>query len=119
MKVLFVGGTGIISSACTALALEQGIDLYLLSRGETTKRPAPAAARILRADIAKTGAVQAALGDLKFDAVVNFVVFTVDQLERDLELFRDRTGQYVFISSASAYQTPPARMPVTESTPLH
>ena len=119
MKVLFVGGTGIISSACSALAVERGIELYLLSRGETTKRPAPSAARLLKADISDPASVKRVLGDLRFDAVVDFVVFTVDQLERDLELFSDRTAQYVFISSASAYQTPPGRMPVTESTLLH
>jgi nucleoside-diphosphate-sugar epimerase len=119
MKVLFVGGTGIISSACTALALERGIELYLLCRGKTTTRPAPAEARILTADIGDPESVQRALGKLHFDAVVDFIVFTVDQVERDLALFSGRTRQYVFISSASAYQTPPGRMPVSESTPLH
>ena len=74
---------------------------------------------MLRADLADAGAARAALGDLKFDAVVNWVVFTPEQVERDLELFAGRTKQYVFISSASAYQTPPARLPVTESTPLY
>jgi len=118
MKVLFIGGTGIISSACTALALERGVELYLLSRGQTTTRPPPPGAHNVRADIADTAAVERALGDLRFDAVVNFVVFTVDQLERDLKLFKGRTSQYVFISSASAYRTPPVRMPVTEATPL-
>src|SRR5262245_24204832 len=119
MKVLFVGGTGIISSACTALALERGIELYLLCRGKTNTRPAPPGAKLLQADIADGAAVRAALGAHQFDAVVNWIVFTVDQIERDISLFAGRTGQYVFISSASAYQTPPARMPVTESTPLH
>jgi nucleoside-diphosphate-sugar epimerase len=119
MKVLFVGGTGIISSACSALALERGIDLYLLCRGKTQTRPAPAGAKILQADIADAATTRAALGQLEFDAVVNWIVFDVAQVERDLELFASRTRQYVFISSASAYQTPPARMPVTESTPLH
>ncbi|MFZ5892852.1 MAG: NAD-dependent epimerase/dehydratase family protein [Myxococcota bacterium] len=119
MKVLFVGGTGIISSACSALAVERGIDLYLLLRGKTAHRAVPKGARVLQADIGDPRAVNAALGDLRFDAVVNFIVFSVDQLERDLELFARRTRQYVFISSASAYQTPPSRLPVTESTLLH
>jgi nucleoside-diphosphate-sugar epimerase len=118
MRVLFIGGTGIISSACAALAVERGIDLYLLTRGNTSTRTPPAKAKLLHANSADRPAMRAALGGLRFDAVVNFVVFTVEQLERDLELFADRAGQYVFISSASAYQTPPARLPVTESTPL-
>ncbi len=119
MKVLFVGGTGIISSACTALALERGIELTLLSRGHTQHLPIPTGARRLSADIADPAAVKRVLGNERFDSVVNFIVFTPEQVERDLELFGERTSQYVFISSASAYQTPPSRVPVTESTPLH
>jgi len=118
MKVLFIGGTGIISSACTQLALEQGIDLFLLTRGRS-QRPAPAAARVLPADIRDPQAAAAALSGHTFDAVVNWVAYTPDQIEADLALFRGRARQYIFISSASAYQTPPANLPVTESTPLH
>jgi nucleoside-diphosphate-sugar epimerase len=118
MKVLFVGGTGIISSACSALAVARGIELFLLCRGKTTSRQAPSEAKILHADINDGEATRAALRDLEFDAVVNWIVFTPEQVERDIALFRGRTGQYVFISSASAYQTPPARLPITESTPL-
>jgi nucleoside-diphosphate-sugar epimerase len=118
MKVLFIGGTGIISSACSALAIERGIDLTLLRRGKTTSRPAPQGATLLTADINDAAAVKTALGDLRYDAVVDWIAFTPEQIERDLELFRGRTAQYVFISSASAYQTPPSRMPITESTPL-
>lgn len=117
MKVLFIGGTGIISSACSCLALERGIELYLLNRGQSA-RPAPAGAKIIHGDIRDPQAARAALGDLVFDAVVDWVVYTPEQLESDLDLFRGRTGQYVFISSASAYQTPPASLPVTESTLL-
>lgn len=119
MRVLFIGGTGIISSACTALALERGIDLTLLCRGQSRTRPAPPGAKLLHADIGDGQAARAALGALEFDAVVNWIVFTPEQVERDLALFAGRTGQYVFISSASAYQTPPGRIPVLESTPLH
>ena len=118
MKVLFIGGTGIISSACSALAVERGIELYLLLRGKSQTRPVPAGAHVLTADINDRSAVAAALGDMRFDSVVDFIAFTVEQVERDLELFARRTRQYVFISSASAYQTPPSRLPVTESTPL-
>lgn len=118
MKVLFIGGTGIISSACSELALQQGIDLYLLNRGRSN-RPAPAGAKILQGDIRQPASVKAALGELTFDSVVEWVAYTPDQVQNDVELFRQRTRQYVFISSASAYQTPPAFLPVQESTPLH
>ena len=117
MKVLFIGGTGKISSACSALAVERGIDLYFLNRGQTD-RPVPPGVTVLTGDIRNPESARAALGDHHFDAVVNWIVFTPDQIETDLALFRGRTGQYVFISSASAYQTPPAHLPVTESTPL-
>lgn len=117
LKVLFVGGTGIISSAVTRLAVERGIDLHLLSRGTST-RPVPDGVTQLRGDIGDPDSVRAALGDREFDAVVDWVAFTPDHVRRDLDLFTGRTGQYVFISSASAYQTPPERLPVTESTPL-
>jgi nucleoside-diphosphate-sugar epimerase len=118
MKVLFMGGTGIISSACAQLAIARGIDLYLLNRGQTTKRPIPAGAHVLRGDIRDRDSARAALKDQSFDVVVDWIAFTPDHIETDLDLFRDRTGQYIFISSASAYQTPPASLPVTESTPL-
>jgi nucleoside-diphosphate-sugar epimerase len=118
MKVLFIGGTGIISSACSELALERGIELYLLNRGQSM-RQAAAGAKLLHGDIRQRESAQAALGDLSFDAVVDWVAFTPEQVQSDIELLRDRTGQYIFISSASAYQTPPRFLPVTESTPLH
>lgn len=117
MRVLFIGGTGIISSACSELALQNGIDLYLLSRGQSI-RPVPAGATVLQGDIRQPASVLAALGDLTFDAVVNWVAYTPDQVQSDLELFRRRTAQYVFISSASAYQKPPGFLPIRESTPL-
>jgi nucleoside-diphosphate-sugar epimerase len=118
MKVLFIGGTGVISSASSELAGQRGIELYLLNRGQSA-RPAPGGAKILAGDIRKPETVRAAIGDLRFDAVVDWVAFTPEQVRLDLDLFRGRTGQYVFISSASAYQTPPSFLPVTESTPLH
>src|ERR1700759_2695085 len=118
LKVLFSGGSGVISSASSQLAVERGIDLYVLNRGETSRRPRPPEATVLHADVRDQESVRAALGDLEFDAVVDWVAFTPEHVQSDIELFRGRTGQYVFISSASAYQTPPARLPVTESTPL-
>lgn len=117
MKVLFIGGTGIISSACSQLAVERGFELYLLNRGQTA-RPVPKGIHILHADIRDKTSVSSVLGRETFDAVVNWIAFTPDHTEADLELFRGRTQQYVFISSASVYQTPPVNLPVTESTPL-
>ncbi|HEY9240917.1 MAG TPA: NAD-dependent epimerase/dehydratase family protein [Streptosporangiaceae bacterium] len=118
LRVLFIGGSGVISSACAELAVEQGIELTVLNRGQTRDRPLPAGARAAHADVRNLGQVREALGSAAFDAVVDWVAYTPEHVEADIELFRGRTGQYVFISSASAYQTPPSRMPVTESTPL-
>ena len=117
MKVLFIGGTGVISSACAELALARGIELYLLNRGESA-RPASAGARTLRADIRDRAGTRAALSGLAFDAVVDWVAFTPEHVAADIELFRGRTAQYVFISSATVYEKPPRRLPITESTPL-
>lgn len=118
MRVLFIGGTGKISSACTQLAVAQGIDLYLLNRGQTTERQVPANLHTLHGDIRDPQSARAALGDLTFDAVVNWIAFTTDHIETDLALFRGRTKQYIFISSASAYQKPISGLPITESTLL-
>jgi nucleoside-diphosphate-sugar epimerase len=117
MKVLFIGGTGIISSACTTRAIEKGIDLYLLNRGKSSRPPAEGA-KILNGDIRDAQSVRDALGSQHFDAIVNWIAFTPQHIETDLDLFRGRTEQYIFISSASAYQTPPVTVPVSESTLL-
>jgi nucleoside-diphosphate-sugar epimerase len=119
MNVLFVGGTGIISSACARLALARGIDLTMLCRGKTGRHPVPSGAKVLHGDVRDAQSVRSALGDQHFDVVVQWIGFVPGHIELDLDLFRGRVGQYVFISSASAYQTPPSRLPVTESTPLH
>ncbi len=118
MKVLFIGGTGIISSASSRLALQRGIELHLLNRGQTTKRELPAGAVVLNGDIRNPASVRAALGDHEYDAVVDWVAFTPEHIQTDIDLFAQRTKQYMFISSASAYQTPPASLPVSESTML-
>ena len=118
LKVLFIGGTGTISSASTWLAVERGIDLYVLNRGTSTTRPLPDGVTVLRGDIRDQDSARAATGGLEFDSVVDWVAFTPGHVQADVDLFTGRTGQYVFISSASAYQTPPSRVPVVESTPL-
>jgi nucleoside-diphosphate-sugar epimerase len=117
MKVLFIGGTGIISSACSRLAVARGIQLFHLRRGQTN-RAVPKEIQILNGDIRDSASARRALGDHRFDAVVDWIAFTPDHIQTDIDLFRDRTQQYVFISSASAYQTPPLNLPITESTPL-
>lgn len=117
MKALVIGGTGIISSACVELAAARGIDLTLLNRGQAT-RPLPPTATVLQGDIRDKDAIAKLLKDMTFDVVANFVAFTPEHIETDLALFRDRAKQYIFISSASAYQTPPVNWPTTESTPL-
>ncbi len=120
LRVLFIGGTGVISSACAREAVggDHDIELFVLNRGQSATHPLPAGVRELRADVRNATAVREAVAGLDFDSVVDFVAFTTDHVRADLDLFRGRTGQYVFISTASAYQTPPARLPITESTPL-
>lgn len=118
MKILFIGGTGIISSACSELALQMGFELTLLNRGETSIRPVPEGAQVIHGDIRDPDGVADALGDSKFDVVVDWIAFTPEHVRNDLDLFRSRAEQYVFISSASAYQKPPVGLPIRESTPL-
>jgi len=117
MNILFIGGTGIISTACARVAIDNGLHLTVLNRGQT-KRVIPSAARVLRGDIRDTKSMVRLFRDEYFDVVVNWVAYRPDHVEADLKLFRGKVGQYIFISSASAYQTPPASLPVTESTPL-
>ena len=117
MKVLFIGGTGIISTACTELCIERGIELYLLNRGKSA-RPIPVGAKSIIADYRNPAEVKAAIGDMQFDSVVDWIAYVPEQVQSDIDFFKDHTKQYIFISSASAYQTPPKKLPVTELTPL-
>ena len=118
MKVLFIGGTGTISYSCSKLAIEKGFEVSLLNRGMSTLRePLPGAEQII-ADIRQPETVRQALGERHFDVVIDFLAFHPGHIEIDLELFSGRTEQFIFISSASAYQTPPEKLPVTEDTPL-
>ena len=118
LKVLFIGGSGIISSASTRLAAKLGVELTLLNRGQSALRPVPEGVEVLRADVRDPSVVRRVLGEREFDSVVDWIAFTPDHVRADIDLFAGRTRQYVFISSASAYQTPPERVPVVESTPL-
>jgi nucleoside-diphosphate-sugar epimerase len=117
MRVLFIGGTGVISTACTCLAAERGIDLTLLTRGRRAAN-LPASVKTLTADIDDDAAATQALAGASFDAVVDFIAFTPAHIERDLKLFGGRTRQYIFISSASVYQRPVSHYLITESAPL-
>ena len=116
MRVLFLGGTGIISTACTRLAAERGLEVTLLTRGHAAH--VPAGVKTVNVDMADAAAAAQALRGASFDAVVDWIAYTPADIERDLELFRGRTRQYIFISSASAYQKPASHYLITESTPL-
>ena len=119
MKLLFIGGTGLISSACSDLAIKRGHELFLLNRSASTKYSVPKGATLLRGDVhADASHLAGLLGGLHFDAVVDFIAFTANDVERDIDLFRGKTDQFVFISSASAYQKPPKNYLITEETPL-
>jgi nucleoside-diphosphate-sugar epimerase len=119
MKALFIGGTGLISSACAERALADGWELTLLNRGRSKKYPVPAGAELLTGDVhGDPETLQAALRGREYDAVVDWIAYVPADVERDIDLFRGRTRQFIFISSASAYQKPPAHYRITEETLL-
>ena len=116
MKVLFIGGTGQISSAVVRkLVKEKDFEVWLLNRGN---REVPEGAHQIIADMNDEAGVADAIGDMTFDTVCEFIGFTVDQVERDYRLFKGKTGQYIYTSSASAYHKPAAGYLITEGTTL-
>jgi nucleoside-diphosphate-sugar epimerase len=122
VKILFIGGTGNISSTITRQLVERGHEVHLLNRGKTLKYPLPSGARVIAHDV-HGGAPPAALRGARYDVVVDWIAFTVNDIERDLAWFSGKpeaasVDQLVFISSASAYQKPPVHPVITESTPL-
>ncbi len=117
MKVLYIGGTGNISTASSLKAIDQSIDLYLLNRG-TTGVEIPGAKTLL-GDIRNTDEMKVLLKEHTWDVVVNWIAFTPEDIRRNIELFSEKTKQYIFISTASAYQKPPTFPIITESTPLY
>jgi nucleoside-diphosphate-sugar epimerase len=119
MKILFIGGTGVISSASSRLAIERGMELFHLNRGQTGKIRKMDGAHHLQADVRDPKAVEKVLRGHWFDVVVNWVAFKPEHILQDIKLFSGSVQQYVFISSASAYQTPPDLLPVTEKTILN
>jgi nucleoside-diphosphate-sugar epimerase len=119
MKTLFIGGTGLISSACSELALARGHELYILNRGQSSKYPLPKGAKLLKGDVRNDPAgVAKLIKKHSFDSVVDWVAYTPAHIQQDIDLFSGKTGQFVFISSASCYQRPSTHYLVTESTPL-
>ncbi len=116
MKVLFVGGTGIISSAISKLAIERGIDLYHFNRGQSHRKIE--GVKSISGDIRNVKQTKEQLKDFHFDVVVNWITFTPEQAQADIEIFNGITDQFIFISSASAYEKPISKLPITEETPL-
>jgi nucleoside-diphosphate-sugar epimerase len=119
MKILFIGGTGLISSACSDLVVEHGHELFILNRSQSNKHPLPAGAQLIKADVhGNQEDLAVLLRKYEFDSVVDWIAYTPQDIERDIALFRGRTRQFVFISSASAYEKPPKNYLITEETPL-
>ena len=116
-RVLYVGGTGAISRACVEESLRSGHEVWTLTRGRMQLRDPVEGAVHRTADVADPASVRAALGDERFDAVVDFVGFTPDDAARAVELFGDRTAQYVYISTVSVYDRTACRLPLTEAAP--
>ncbi|MBR7019052.1 MAG: SDR family oxidoreductase [Prevotella sp.] len=117
MRILFIGGTGTISSAITRQLAESEHELWLLNRGNRLEE-VPEGVNQIVADINDEKTVDALLGDMRFDAVCEFIGFVPEQVERDYRLFAHRTRQYVYISSASAYNKPARSYVITEGTTL-
>jgi nucleoside-diphosphate-sugar epimerase len=118
MKVLFIGGTGVISSACSELAISRGIELYHLNRGKSAGIRKVEGAKTIISDIRNSDKTRKAIHGHEFDVVVDWIAFESQHIQNDINLFSNRINQFVFISSASIYQTPPEKLPITEDTPL-
>lgn len=118
MKALFIGGTGIISMAISKLLLQKGWDLYLLNRGNRNNVEGLEKAHFITVDINDESAVLKKIDGMHFDVVCDFIGFVPSQLERDYRIFKGRTDQFMYISSASAYQKPVGNYVISEKTPL-
>ncbi len=115
MKILFLGGTGNISTECAALLHGRGHEITVLSRGRT---PVPAEYRAVQADRKDAGVLRAALRGVQPDVAINFLGFEPSDLKVDFAVLNGAVQQYIFISSATVYAKPPARLPITEDAPL-
>jgi nucleoside-diphosphate-sugar epimerase len=115
-RVLFIGGTGVLSAACAREAVAAGVDLTVVTRGRTTLRPVPEGVRVVHADARDDASMRAALGDETFDVVVNFIGYTPEDVRTDVARYAGRTAQYVFISTGSVYARPAPSLPIVESS---
>jgi nucleoside-diphosphate-sugar epimerase len=115
MKILFLGGTGNISAECAALLHQRGHEVTVLNRGRS---PAPPGLRVLQADRKDPAAMRAALDGVELEVVVNFLGYELSDVELDFQLFNGPVRQYVFISSATVYARPTAKLPLSEEMPL-
>ena len=118
MKVLFIGGTGTISSAITRKLIEMGEDVYLLNRGNRNSEFEGKIKHLKVNDVNDEEELKSVIGSLKFDVVCDFIGFKKAQLERDYRVFKDKTKQFMYISSASAYNKPCKDYVITEGTAL-
>jgi nucleoside-diphosphate-sugar epimerase len=116
LRVLFLGGGGLISSAAADEAVREGVELTIVTRS-ALKRPAPAGVHELRGDVRDTAALKKILGDREFDVVVNWVGFAPEHIAGDVDLFAGRIQQYIFISTCSVFGRPVPQLPITESSP--
>jgi nucleoside-diphosphate-sugar epimerase len=115
MKVLFIGGTGNISTDCAALLHKRGHEIIVLSRGQSH---VPPEYKAIQTDRKNPEAMRLALKDAKPDVVINFLGYEVADVQADYALFNNAIRQYIFISSATVYEKPPRKIPVTEAAPL-
>ena len=115
MKILFIGGTGNISTECAALLHGRGHEILVLSRGRSV---VPAEYRAIQADRKDAAAMRAALKEVQPDVVLNFLGYDLPDVQTDYELFKGVVRQYVFISSTVVYAKPPHRLPLTEAAPV-
>lgn len=118
MKALFIGGTGTISTAISKELVNEGHELYLINRGNRNNVITGDNVTYITCDINDEEAVAHHIKALEFDVVVEFIAFVPEQLKRDYRLFKNKTKQFMFISSASAYQTPASHYVINEGTPL-
>jgi nucleoside-diphosphate-sugar epimerase len=115
MRILFIGGTGNISTDCCALLHQRGHEILVISRGGSA---VPPEYRRLCADRHDLNAMRSALKGANPDVVINFLGYELEDVRLDYELFAGDVRQYIFISSATVYAKPPPAAPVTEDAPL-
>jgi len=118
MKILMIGGTGILSMEISRQLCASGHELYLLNRGNRIQELQAENIHYLTCDIHDENSARTALGDLNFDVVADFIAFLPEHIERDYRLFQGRTQQFIFVSSAATYEKPPSKPIITETTPL-